>query len=251
MLLIVLWTVALLALIGSHITAGARAATAQAAALRAGAIAAATADGLVQEAMFRLLDPSPKRWTADGVSRRIVLPRGGGEVLITNEAGRINPNFTSPAVMVAVLRSIGVPEAQATPLATAIYQWHLPGGTDPAPYVAAHLPYLPPGTKFLDTSELALVPGMTPELLARLAPHLSVQSDGKVDAAAADPLVRRVLQTLAADQRPQEPDTGTPLVLRISAHALLPDGAAWREAIIRIDLTQDDPAASCEILAWQ
>ena len=250
-LLVVLWTVALLALIGSHITAGARSATVQVSALRAGAVAAATADGLAYEAMFRLLDPSARRWTADGVPRRIVLPRGNGQILITNEAGRLNPNFVGIGVMTALLKAVGATPAQAKPIATAIYEWHLPGSASAAPYQAAHLPYLPPGAKFLDTAELALIPGMTSDLLARLAPHLSVHSDGHMDAAAADPIVAGLLLTLPAAERLMAPDAGAPLVLRIVADAIMPDGAARREVVVRIDLTEEEPAASCEIIAWQ
>jgi general secretion pathway protein K len=250
-LLVVLWTVAMLALMGSHITAAARGAMARAGALRAGAEAAATADGLLAEAMFRLLDSSPRHWTADGLPRRIGLPRGQGEVLITSEAGRINPSFATVPLMLALLRAVGAPAAQATPLANAINEWHLLGDANPVPYLAARLPYLPPGGKFLDVGELGLVAGMTPDLLDRLAPHLTVQSDGRIDPAAADPLVARVLQAVGADQRLQLPDAGGPVLVRIAAHAVLPGGEARREAVVRIDLTEDEPGSVCVMLAWQ
>jgi general secretion pathway protein K len=249
-LLVVLWTVGLLALIGSHITAGARGAMAQAAALRVGAVANVTVDGLVNEAMYHLLDPGPRRWVPGPLPQRIVLGRGTAEMLVTNEAGRINLNYATADMLNALLRAVGATQAQARPLATAIAEWHLPGDANPAPYVAAHLPYLPPGAKFLDTDELSLVPGMDAGLLARLAPHITVQSDGRIDLTAADPVVARVVQSLPADQRPPAPDAQSPLVLRIAAHAVLPDGAARREAVIRIDLSDDDPAANCVILAW-
>ena len=250
-LLVVLWTIAVLALIGSHITATARAAAARVGALRAGAVAGATAEGLLREAIFRLLDTSPRRWTADGVPRPVTLPRGAGEVLITAKSGRINPNFAPVPLLLALLRAVGVPQGRAAALAGAIAEWHMLGTPNATAYLAARLPYLPARAPFRDLAELGLVAGMTPSILAALAPHLSVYSDGRVDAARADPLVLRVLQAVAADQRPAGSDAGAPQVLRISARAVLPDGAARREAVVRIDLTEDEVAGMCEVLAWE
>ena len=69
-LLIVLWTVTLLALLGSHITGAARRAASISTLLHDAAQAEALADGLVNEAIFHLLDPSPRGWKADGVALR-------------------------------------------------------------------------------------------------------------------------------------------------------------------------------------
>jgi len=250
-LLIVLWTVGLLALIGAHITANARSAAEQATSLRAAAVAAATADGLVHEAIFHLLDRSERRWAADGVVHRIVLARGSGEVVVSNEAGRINPTSATIQTLTAMLGRLGVSAEQARLLATAIYEWHVAGGANPAAYSAAHLPYLPPASQFLDVDELLLIPGMTPDLLARLDPHLSVYNDGYLDVTQADPLVIQVIQTLNATQRPQAPEPGAPLVARISAWARLPDGEARREVVVRIDPGAADPATFVQILAWR
>lgn len=250
-LLVVLWTVALLALLGGHIIGAARMATARAAGLRAGAVAGATADGLVFEAIFHVLDPSAQRWAVDGVPRRIKLSRGTGTVTVTNEAGRINPSFAPPALLAALLRAVGQPAARATSLAAAITEWHTAGRDRSAAYAAARLPYGPPGEAFLDLDELLLIPGLTPELLSRLSPYLSVHGNGHWDPALADPLIAPLVQALDASQRPQQSDKGGPLVMRITATAQLPDGAATRQAVIRIDPAEDDPAEAVDILAWQ
>lgn len=250
-LLVVLWTVALLALLGGHVIEAGRMATGRAAALRAGAVAGATAEGLVHEAIFHVLDHAAQRPVPNGPPQRIKLARGTGEVTVASEAGRINLSFATPALLAALLRAVGQPAAQATTLANAIYEWHAAGRSRSAAYAAARLPYAPPGEAFFDLNEVLLIPGMTPDLLGRLSPYVSVHGDGHWDAALADPLVVRLVQALDSTQRPQPPDKDGPVVLRITATARLPDGTATRIAVIRIDPADDDPASAVDILAWQ
>src|SRR5215831_8873131 len=66
-LLIVLWSMALLALIGTRITAAGRAGAQLATNLRASAIAEAAADGAVFEALFHFMDSSDGHWPVDGL----------------------------------------------------------------------------------------------------------------------------------------------------------------------------------------
>ena len=251
-LLIVLWTVALLALVSSHVTATARNALASAAALRTGAEAEAAADGLVREAMLRLLDPSAKHWSADGVPHQGRLPRGGSSVVtIVDEASRINPSTAPAEVMVGLLRAVGVDKGRAGGLASMIVDWHSLAGTAGqrlATYRGAGLQYIPPSAGFFSLDELALVVGMTPDVVARLAPYVTVHTAGPVNRLVADPLVLAVLrETLPAQEAEQ---TGPPVV-RIIAQVKLPGGGATRQAVVRIDMGQDDPADICQILEWE
>ena len=65
-LLIVLWTLALLALLGTQLLAAARSDTQLARNLVDSAALEAATDGAVQQAMFGMLEPPPRRWIADG-----------------------------------------------------------------------------------------------------------------------------------------------------------------------------------------
>ena len=71
-LLLVLWSLALLALLGAQLTGSARSQTRLAGNLRANAMVQAAADGAAQEAILRLLQRS---WQNDDLRRvRVSLP---------------------------------------------------------------------------------------------------------------------------------------------------------------------------------
>jgi general secretion pathway protein K len=250
-LLLVLWTMALLALLGGHLVAAARSATGQSMALRAAAEAETEADGLIEEAIFRLLAQGPGHWLADGVARPVRLAHGAAEVMIQNHAGRINPSSAAPELLRALLRGVGVDQQQAGRLAGAIVAWHIIGGgaASAAPYAAAGLPYGPPGQPFQSIDELGLVFGMTPDLLARLAPHLSVHTDGRVDLAWADPLVAQAVQQAGGGAAVGgAADEEAALVAEITVRVALPGARASRRAVVRIDRTEDDPAQLWQVL---
>ena len=105
---------------------------------------------------------------------------------------------------------------------------------DLAEYRAAGRNYGPPGTPFRTTEELGLVLGMTPDLLARLSPHVSVLQDNEPDPAIADPIVLSALQKagLAGDVR-RAPSAGR--VVAITAVANTPGGGRFaRRATVRL-----------------
>ena len=253
-LLIVLWTMVLLALLVTGITAAGRSNAELAANLRGRAEAAAAADGAVQIALFRALAPAATGWPANGAPHRLRIGTVEVTVTIINEGGLINPNTAPLTLLVALLRRLGVDPAAATSLGAAIVDWRSPG---PAPsphgakipqYRAAGRAWGPPGGPFQSTGELALVLGMTPALAARLEPYLSVYAPGSVNPALAGPLVRAaladanggILPTIGVDPRL--------LTLRVTARAVAGGGARFtRSAVLGVD-----PAAgSFETLAWQ
>ena len=77
-LLIVLWTLSLLALLIAHVATTGRREAEIALNLRASAERQAVVDGAVFEAAFRVLDHGGRHWEADGVRREITV--GGGRV---------------------------------------------------------------------------------------------------------------------------------------------------------------------------
>ena len=243
-LLIVLWTMVLIAFIVIHLTMIARSETRIAANLVMNAAAEAAADGAVYEAVFRLIDQSKERhWEPSGRPYTLNLPDGQAEVQITDENSKINPNIASIDLLSALLRALKVPAVQSASLAAAIAEWRTPLNNVNAKdakmlrYSAAGLDYGPPSAPFESDEELGLVAGMTPEILAVLEPHISLYADAPLpDSAKADQIVVDALKTLASS--PQEAPVAQPKTLTVSILVSLhmKSGARFRRhAIIKID----------------
>ena len=258
-LLVVLWTVALLALLGSHITAAARRAASLSTLLHDAAVAEALADGMVDEAILRLLDPSPRGWKADGARRSVRLGGGRAEVTVLDHGGRINPAMATPQLMAVVLRLEGVEEKRAVQLAAALMDWRTigdkptPGGAKAAEYRAAGLPYGPPNEYYRSPEELGLVLGMTPDVLVRLAPHVSVWNTGRIDLSHADPVVARAMQETGGGvgQLQQSPEGQmAPMIVEIDAQVTPPGARARRRAVVRINLADAAAPRPWHVLSW-
>ncbi|MDO9712284.1 type II secretion system minor pseudopilin [Paracraurococcus lichenis] len=258
-LLLVLWSMALLALLGTQVVATGRSELQLAGNLRGAAAAEAAADGAVHAAVFRLLDPSPQRWLPDGLAREMRLPGGAVAVVrVESEQGKVNPNLAPLGLMQALLVEIGAEPRAATSLAAAMLDWRSggirprPGGAKEPQYRAAGRDYAPPGRPFQTIEELGLVLGMTPALLARLAPHLSLYQGGDPDLRFASPLV---LAALRATTDPEdagdlggEPDSAP--VVAITAAVTLPGGVRFvRQAHVR--LGQGTRGRPWQILGWR
>jgi general secretion pathway protein K len=203
-LLVVLWWTVLLALLGTELGSVGRLEAERASNLRDAAMAQAAAEGVLEDAVFHLLDGSPKGWIADGTPHAVSVPGGLAHVEVRSEAAKIGLNVASAKTLVALMGRLGTPPARAAALADAILDWRTatperrPLGAAAPEYQAAGLPYAPPDSDFETIGELALVRGMTPDLVARLAPHLSVFQTGDPDPALADDVVR--LASLDAGQ---------------------------------------------------
>jgi general secretion pathway protein K len=191
-LLIVLWTLVLITLVVTTMTATGRSAVQVAASLRDAAIARAAVDGAVTEAQFRLADGE---WGRAPSTRILRIGDIAVQVQIEDEGGRVNINDAPLAMVVALLQGIGLPSAKATSLGAAIVDFRtigpdpLPHGAKAPEYAAAGLPYGPTGQDFRTLDELGLVLGMTPDILARLAPYISIAKFGAPDLTKADPVV--------------------------------------------------------------
>ena len=241
-LLLVLWSLALLALIGTQVAATGRSEALLAANLRGAALAEAAADGAVHLAIFRLLAPEAQRWPADGLARQVALPGGAAGLLrIESDQGKVNPNLAPAPLLQALLLQLGAEPRAATGLAAAILDWRSagprprPGGAKEPQYRAAGRDYAPPGRPFESLDELGLVLGMTPPLLARLAPFLSIHQGAEPDPRFAAPPVLQALRAAqgAEEELPADPDS-TPVVT-VTAAVALPGGARFtRRAVLRL-----------------
>lgn len=252
-LLIVLWSLALLALLGTRVTSAGRTEAQLARNMRDAAVAEAAADGAVHQAVFHLLDRSEGRWVADGRARRIDGAGVSISVLPQNPAGLVNPNSAPPALMAALIREVGGDPRAAPTIAAAIFDWRTPGqiaspgGAKARDYAAAGRAFAPPGKPFTDVDEMGAVLGMTPALLAALRPHLSLHNFGRIELAFANPVVLRALAAAGVGQ-PKLDQVGPVVLLR--ADATLANGAGFtRRAVVL--LTPATDGRPFRILSWE
>ena len=254
-LLIVLWTVALLSLLITQLGATSRSAAQQARNLRLNAVAETAADAAVQQAVFHLMDTSNGHWAADGTTRQLRLPAAVATLRIDSEAGKINPNTAQVTLLQALLRNVGADERSAVSIAAAIVDWRLPtaqaqpfGALAPQ-YRAAGKEYGPPGAPFRSVDEVGLVLGMSPALMERLKPYLTVTHDRQPDPRSASRLVLQSLRdtdpSLAVAQSARRDES----VVQITASVAVEGGASFtRRAIIRLGQSADK--ALYQVLVW-
>jgi general secretion pathway protein K len=244
-LLVVLWTLVLIAFIVAHLTASGRTEIRIAGNLAANAAAEAADDGAIFAAIFNQLDPNPdQRWPLNGQPREVVIGNNRVMVRLEDEAGRINPSSAPPALLEALLRTTGSDAESARRLVAAIGEWV---GSAPAPrppnvtlleYQAAGLDYGPPGEPLETLDELGRVLGMTPAVLAAIRPHLSLFGSAQPAPSTTDPVVAAALATTGqAASAPVSPNQPPPdlAIVRITAIAAgLNNARATRTAIVRV-----------------
>lgn len=256
-LLLVLWTLVLLSLLVTNLTASARTEATIAANLRRNAEAEAAADGAIFHTIYQLMTAgAAARAYADGSTRRLDLPYGVVQVRIDNESGKLNPNTASQTLLATLLQNVGVGPANATSVAAAIVYWRSgqvelqAPGTGPAAYIAAGRDYSPPQTPFESVDEVGLVLGITPDLLARLRPYLSIYYRGDPDPVIAAPVVRSAIQAAADNGDPLlDTDPIPGIVVTVTASAVQPGGGRFtRRAVVQIAPAS---ASGYQILAWE
>jgi general secretion pathway protein K len=244
-LIIVLWTLVLIAFIVAHVTANGRTEVRIAGNMVAEATAEAADDGAIFVAIFNLLDPNPdQRWPLDGSPHELTIGASRIMVQLQDEAGRINPNSASPELLEALLRVTGSDPESARQLTAAIGEWVGSVGTgaqqsgQPAAYRAAGLDYGPPGAPLETIDELGRVLGMTPAILAAIRPHLTLFGPAQPNPLNADPIVTAVLSQIQAGSQipgPANQAAENQVMVRMTASALGPGNArVQRSAIARV-----------------
>jgi general secretion pathway protein K len=256
-LLIVLWTLVLVAFLVLHLTASGRTEIRIADNLVANAVAGAAADGAISEAIFNLSDPRPaEHWALDGAPRTLSVGDCRDDVRLEDEASRINPNLAAPALIEALLRVVGSDPDAARRTAQAIADWVGSSATPQtadalqAQYRAAGLDYGPPGTPLETMDELGRVLGVTPRLYAALKPHLTLFGPADPDPGA-DPVVAAALAQLPQVGTNAPPAAPTPqdvMTVRIIAAAVGPGNAhVSRTAVVRVGSSLPQ---GYSVLAW-
>jgi general secretion pathway protein K len=247
-LLIVLWTVGVLALMTTTLLANVRTENRLIANLRGAATASAAADAAISATVINLLRPG------GGVTSRQRI--GGAAVAIRLEdlSGRINPNLASTTMLRGFLLGLGLDPVRADSIAAAIVDWRTPGltrnqhGAKADQYREAGLPYGPPGRPFEHLSELGAVLGVTPTLLAAMLPHMTLWSTGDPDPGYADGIVIAALRASGAP--PVASRSTEARIIAITAAATTPDAPLIvRRAVVRFGYSPDGRA--WRVLAWE
>ena len=183
-LLLVLWLIVLLTALVGGFALLARIEGLQGRALTRGLVAENAARAGVEYALTRVALTDPRRqWRADGRPYRWRFADADVEISLIDEAGKLDINQADVPLLGGLLRALGVKQAQAERLASAIADWRdtdqltqpAGGGEDPD-YTSAGLPYGAKDAEFESVAELQQVLGFTPAIYALLEPHVTVFS---------------------------------------------------------------------------
>lgn len=253
-LVIVLWSVALLALLTSTLTSTARVRLRLAETTRDRAVAEAAADGAVRHAIFLLAEGTWRGATEQPLRLRVA--GSTAEVVAEDQSARINPNMSTMPALRGLLSAIGVDAARAAALAGEIVDWRtrgqnsVSGGAKIDPYRRLGLPYREADHPFDAVDEIGMVADMTPAIAARLRPWLTVHQDGgpRTTDTASPVAAALEIQSVSASA----PDANLPpardRILRLTATVVSRGGARFvRSVIVRL---RDADGERFRVLAW-
>lgn len=183
-LVLVLWVITLLAVIAGNFAFSMRGEAQIARNLISTAQAQALADAGVQRAWLELLKPPTdlQRWQGNGLVHEFMLNGAALRVSLHDEAGKIDLNTASDALLQGLFKSVGLSEEASVALVDAVVDWRDPDklkrlhGAEEDDYRAAGKSYVPSNSPFETVDELQRVLGMAPDLYRKLAPALTVYS---------------------------------------------------------------------------
>ncbi len=259
-LLIVLWTMVMLALLSAQITGAGRSEAQLAASLRNAAQLEASADGAIDETMWHMLEGSGAQWQPGSGAYDLPEPSGLVHVTIEDERGKMDINQVPPQLIAALLSTLGADTASAKDISTAIADWRsqsAPGDAQnsvPPEYRMDGRAWGPPGQEFERLDELLLVRGVTPQLYQAALPYLTLDLEQAPWLQYASPLMLTALDKAkqTAGISVEAPDVRGPIVLRIEAAAIGHGGERFvRRVVMRLDGTLSGPAWKYRILEWE
>lgn len=205
-LLVVIWVLALLAVLIVGFSGDARTELLVARNHYESASARAIADAGVSLAILGILDPQPEaQWPADGRVREVSYADGTIRIRIQDEGGKIDLNAAPPELLAGLLSTAGgLAPGDAGSLAQAIdayrqaqQQVEAPAGRRGTPRTMVRRQ----ANAFRVSEDLRLVPGVTREIYGRIAPFVTVYSSvGDVDPLTAPPEVLRSLPGVNAGE---------------------------------------------------
>jgi general secretion pathway protein K len=258
-LLVVLWTLVLLALLTAQVTGAGRAEAVMASAIRQNAQLQQAADGAVYETIWHMLDGSGDYWPPGAGLRDLSEPGAIVHVQIEDERGKLDVNQVPPPLMAGLFATLGADSTTAQNVATAIADWRsqaAPGDAQesvPAEYRMEGRAWGPPGQEIERLDELQLVRGMTPKLYAAAVPYFTLALEQGPWLQYASPVI---LNAIARAKRTagvsvDTADARGPVVLRLTAEADGPGGERFiRHVLFRLDGSLSGPAWKYRILSW-
>ena len=207
-LILVLWLLALLAVLAMGFASNARTELSIARNQLENARARAVADAGVSLAIVQMTQVAPPlRWVADGREHIFVYGPDQIRVSVQDEGGKIDINTAPDDLLYGLFRAIGLDSSHATRLVDVIGDWkdpdelRRPSGAEAADYRAAGLSFAPRNGPFLAIDELRLVLGMTPEIFGRIRPFVTVYSrSGRINPLTAPAEVIRSLPGITPEQ---------------------------------------------------
>jgi general secretion pathway protein K len=251
-LVTVLWAFAILSVIAASVIATGRSEARLTRTLAERARLQAVADAGIARAILALLAPAAaSRPALDGSGYETEFAGERLSMSVQDEAGKIDLNTASDELLVGLLASAGLDPDAARAQADKIEDWREPGdlkrlnGAKASDYQAAGYLYGPRGGPFETVEELGLVLGMTPALVAKLRPAVTVYSQlTGIDASVAPPEALRALPGMTADKlqsllasrgQVEQPADLSGHVLMIRCRIVSRTGATIRrEAVLRL-----------------
>ena len=205
-LLVVIWVLALLAVLIIGFSGDARTELLVARNHYESANARGIADAGVSLAIFGILDPAPEaQWPADGRLREVSYADGTIRIRIQDEGGKIDLNAAAPELLAGLLSSAGgLSPGDAGGLAQAIDQYRQAQQQADAPTArrgTLRTMVRRQANAFRVIEDLRLVAGVTREIYDRIAPFVTVYSGvGDIDPLTAPPEVLRSLRGVNAGE---------------------------------------------------
>lgn len=182
-LILVLWGLALLAVMAASFTAETRTGTQLARNLVENAKAEGIADAAVNYAVFTLLRADARRqWLADGTVTEVALAGYPARLSILDVTGLIDLNRAQDELLRGLFEAVGVEAEDAANLVSAMVDFRDPdderqdGGAEDRDYDAAGLAHGAKDAPFESVDELLQVIGMTSGIFEAVRPALTVHS---------------------------------------------------------------------------
>ena len=277
-LVVVLWLVALLALMAVSQTATVRTETLIVGNLVESARARAAAYAGVQLAIADLAKPLPAReMTADAAFYTQRLDSAQLFISIVDESGKVDINAAPGVLLDALLEASGVEAGRREALVAAILDWRdrdklrRLNGAEAEEYRLAGLDYVPRNGPFQSLEELTLVLGFDAQLYHAIADSITIYSgSGSVNTAVAPPAVLQLLSGAGEPEDDYPADTPAPVspssaiavadytrtsggsVFSIYVETLLESGVRERiEAVVRLLPSRGNSLQRFDVLRWR
>lgn len=283
-LVIVLWIIALLAVLAGVFSSGMRVETHLARNQVEGARVRHLAEagiyhGLLE--LYRMIGKAPQAWHANGTVYEVSIAEMPVRIALFDESGKIDLNAAPPELLESLLKSMDVEDQDSARLVDAILDWRDKdnlrrlNGAEDKDYQRAGLPHEAKDGPFQSVPELLLVLGMSSNLYRQLEPALTVYSGRAqvnsavaprevllampgMDTARVDSVLEARSQSasedsLAADSQPvgqARPASQSASTFTIKAESRIGNGAT-AAAVATIRLARSTTDRPYTILNWQ